>query len=173
MNRMEVPQDYNTNDSFYQNKLLQSIGINNSHANATTDDTMNLQNLLRTKESLLNEHMLDEEVFDYKNARINEEDLEESLEELSNSKYLHESLLHRPPNYLNTSSKPSPVSGAKQEKYRSKVGQKASRVNKENQGIADDLQSVFADSSDKVSTPTPPSSVIEQISLILLCNFTA
>ena len=29
MNEMEVPQDYNIHDSFYQNKLLQSIGANN------------------------------------------------------------------------------------------------------------------------------------------------
>lgn len=33
MNQMEVPQDYNIHDSFYQNKLLQSMGMNNSSAN--------------------------------------------------------------------------------------------------------------------------------------------
>ena len=39
MNRMEVPQDYYSHDSFYQDKLLQSIGINNSINKFPLDDT--------------------------------------------------------------------------------------------------------------------------------------
>ena len=147
MNRMEVPQDYNCNDSFYQNKLLQSIGISNSHGNVTTDDTMNLHNLLRTKESLLHEHMLDEEVFDYKNARIHEEDLEESLEALSNSRYLQESTQNHHAKLQSHSMKQSPAAGGKLQKYKS---QKQGRMNKENEGIPEDLRSVFGDSSEKV-----------------------
>jgi hypothetical protein len=76
---MEVPQDYNTTDSFYHNKLLQSIGINNSQLQTTNEDS---QNLIRTLMSGPQEHILDEEVLDLHNGRINEETLEESQEDL-------------------------------------------------------------------------------------------
>ncbi len=33
MNELEIPQDYNNQDSFYQNKLLKSIENNNSSEN--------------------------------------------------------------------------------------------------------------------------------------------
>ena len=40
---MEIPQDYNIQDSFYQNKLLQSIGIHNTspqpYKDIETEDT--------------------------------------------------------------------------------------------------------------------------------------
>jgi hypothetical protein len=65
MNRMEVPQDYNSNDSFYQDKLLQSIGINGSINRLPLEDTKN---------------------YIISSRKIDEEDIEESLEGLTGKK---------------------------------------------------------------------------------------
>ena len=65
MNRMEVPQDYNSNDSFYHDKLLQSIGIKNSINRFPLEDTKN---------------------YIISSRKIDEEDIEESLEGLTGMK---------------------------------------------------------------------------------------
>lgn len=85
MNRMEVPHDYNKNDSFYQNKLLQYMGINNSQSLVTNDDSMSYKNFQKTKSSAFHDQAIDEEANDYDNSKIKEEDLEESIE-LTNKK---------------------------------------------------------------------------------------
>lgn len=145
MNRMEVPQDYYTTESFYKNKLLQSIGINQSHGQMTNDTTANLNNLLRTNISLLNEAELDEEAFDYKEGQLNGHNIENS-----GDKY------HRTNQTFNLRSldKASKVTSNKQylsygqSKHRRTQERKQSTVNKENLGLPDDLRSVMIESSD-------------------------
>ena len=80
MNRMEVPQDYNKSDSFYQNKLLQYMGINNSQSLVTNDDSVSYKNFQKTKSSAIHDQAMDEEANDFDNPKIKEEDLEESIE---------------------------------------------------------------------------------------------
>lgn len=142
MNRMEVPQDYNTNDSFYQNKLLQSIGINYSHGQTTNDTSANLHNLIRNNISLGNDTGLDEEVFDLKEATKNIEDQEATLENALGTSQLKTSNTKNKTNYerfLQTN----------HAKHRRAQEVKHCAVNKENVGLPEDLQSVLVDSDEK------------------------
>jgi uncharacterized protein YacL (UPF0231 family) len=77
---MEVPQDYNKNDSFYQNKLLQYMGINNSQSLVTNDDSVSYKNFPKNKSTAFIDQAMEEEMNYYDNSKINEEDLEESIE---------------------------------------------------------------------------------------------
>lgn len=124
MNRIEVPEDY-------QHKLLQSMGLIHSMANTTNDESSNLQNLLRTNVSLLNDNALDEEVLDYRNVGVSEYSLDQSTRDpkAQRSKNKNKRMSQR-------------SSGAQFNKIRSKnyLNHKTSNVDKENQAVSPDLK---------------------------------
>lgn len=136
MNRMEVPQDYNTNDSFCQYKLLQSIGMNNTNADTTQDNTLNTHNFNKTREAYLSDPTLDEEVFDYlgnatknyiiSDRKINEEEIEESLEEVTNKQRSTES---------NKFSKKSSIINSESSNLKNRHQRKSNIFDKENKAL--------------------------------------
>jgi len=130
---MEVPHDYNSNDSFYQSKLLQSIGVNTNSdliLNEQYDNITPPANAYKSKD-YMDEQFSDEEVLDYmqndvKNyintsKRIKEEEIEESLEELTNKQHFLAS--------KNTSKKSSMINTESS----NIISRMQSTVNKENQ----------------------------------------
>lgn len=82
--KMEVPQDYNATDSFYQSKLLQSINTGNNNdlmVKHNSDNDLseeNDENAMLDEEVLVNFSPYDQQLAN-NSKHIKEEDIEESL----------------------------------------------------------------------------------------------
>lgn len=133
MKRMEIPEDY-------QDKLHQSMGLINSQAQTTNDESSNIQSLLQTNVSLLNYNTYDKEVLDFRNVRGSKQKHDHSYQD---------------PKALRTKNKnkkmyqkPSEVY-YKNNKAKRYLTHKPGNINKENEVISHDLKWVLENSSEK------------------------